>query len=249
MTGKELLFGLGELDDALLDEAISIKPQRRHISGWIAMAACAALIVAASVPYALLFFGRTGSAAPTQETATTTECAPEETTEVSEQNGVFQPSVAQGADVATLPEATQRKMIQDYHFEPDMEVCYAVPKNGDVGISAHLQGAIDEYGEEPIYRVLIDLFSDEKQVELTDEVLDSVTAELTENGYTVAIEKAYLWDEPTGVYLTIHATADQVRNFPPLEQYGVMLFLFGERAPIGDEIGTVLYSSGINSAE
>ena len=242
MTGKELFFALGELDDAVIAEAAEAKPVNRGWTKWAALAACAALIVAA-VPTAF-FMQRKGSTASAESFSITAESA--EVTEESEPaeavtNGIFQPPKVSGA-----PDATARLMISEYHFDPEVEVCYAAPKNGTVIISAHLLGAIDAYGDEPIYRVVIDLFDGEQYVELTDAVLDAVSAELSAQGYTVAIEKAYLWDEPTGVYLTIHATAEQVRDFPSLSEYGVMLLLYGERAPIGDAIGDAVYSSSMN---
>lgn len=230
MTGKELLFALGELDEPLITEAAEAKPIGARWKKWTAIAACAALIVAAAVPYALLSFGRKGNIAPqisVREEWTQSASVEEEPTEAA-QNGTFIPYSTDGE----MPEAVTKTMIENYRFDPEICVDYVPPKNGDVAYSVYLLGAIDEYADEPIYRVLIDLFSDEQFVELTDDVLDEVTAELSKHGYTVAIEKSYLWDEPTGVYLTIHATAEQVRNFPTLEKYGVMLWLFGERAPI-----------------
>ena len=224
MTGKELFFALGELDDAVIAEAADAKPISRGWTKWATLAACAALIVAA-VPTAF-FMQRKGSTASEESFSITAESA--EVTEESEPakavtNGVFQPSMVNEA-----PDAVAREMISEYHFDPEIAVCYAAPKNGEVITSAHLLGAIDEYGDAPLYRVRIDLFDDEQSVELTDAVLDEVSAELSAQGYIVAIEKAYLWDQPTGVCLTIHSTAEQIRDFPSLSQYGAMLSLFGE---------------------
>ena len=229
MTGKEVFFALGELDDALIAEAVEAKPISHGWAKWAAVAACAALIIVAAIPFSLLRQGK-GSTAPTESLLITAESAvgtAESEPAEAVTNGVFQPP-----KVSEVPDAVTREMISEYHFDPEIAVCYAAPINGEVITSAHLLGAIDEYGDEPLYRVVVDLFDGEQYVELTDAVLDAVSAELSAQGYTVAIEKSFLWDEPTGVYLSIHATAEQIRDFPSLAQYGVMLSLYGERAPI-----------------
>ena len=106
--------------------------------------------------------------------------------------------------------------------------CYAAPKNGQVGFSMPLRGAMEEYGADRCYRVYVDVFQNGEQQPQDGAWVQGERERLFGLGYIVAYE-TYFDGEQNHYAFTLHATYDQLVNFPALADYGYFLFLYDER--------------------
>ena len=121
-----------------------------------------------------------------------------------------------------------KTLVSDYPDAPDG--CYVTPKNGDVGYSEPLRAAMKEYGDDAVYRVWVDIFKDEVQLDPDDpEVAELLVAFGREHNITTAIETYTDANGADHVYPTLHATYEQLQNFTADEAHGWMLFLYDER--------------------
>ena len=121
-----------------------------------------------------------------------------------------------------------KTLVSGYPDAPDG--CYVTPKNGDVGYSEPLRAAMKEYGDEAVYRVWVDIFKDEVQLDPDDpEVAELLVAFGREHNITTAIETYTDANGADHVYPTLHATYEQLQNFAADEAHGWMLFLYDER--------------------
>ena len=95
---------------------------------------------------------------------------------------------------------------------------YATPKNSEYSFSISLQGAMNEYGDEVLYRVVVDVF--ENNVPLSDSgKVQTECDRLANLGYDVS----------NGNYVTMSATYDELVDFVANENYGYSMFLYDER--------------------
>ena len=163
------------------------------------------------------------------EVAELDEAAPAET-EPLPTEGVEMPT-SDGYEYAGAVDADAyngKTLVSAYPDAPDG--CYVTPKNGDVGYSEPLQAAMKEYGDEAVYRIWVDLFADEKQLDPDDpEVAELLVAFGREHNITTAIETYTDANGIEHVYPTMHATYEQLQNFAADEAHGWMLFLYDER--------------------
>lgn len=111
-------------------------------------------------------------------------------------------------------------------------------ENGNVWMSPSLSGAIACYGdrEEYRYRVFVELFQNGLQIANDGEVAKKEVQRLTDLGYVVAMETCSD-GETTQVYFTLHATADQVKNFAADAEAGYALWLYDERVEAKGNVG------------
>ena len=121
-----------------------------------------------------------------------------------------------------------KTLVSGYPDAPDG--CYVTPKNGDVGYSEPLRAAMKEYGDDAVYRVWVDIFKDEVQLDPDDpEVAELLVAFGREHNITTTIETYTDANGADHVYPTLHATYEQLQNFTADEAHGWMLFLYDER--------------------
>ena len=162
------------------------------------------------------------------EMAELDEAAPAET-EPLPTEGVEMPTSDSYAYAGMDADAYNGKtLVSGYPDAPDG--CYVTPKNGDVGYSEPLRAAMKEYGDEAVYRVWVDLFADEVQLDSDDpEVAELLVAFGREHNITTAIETYTDANGADHVYPTMHATYEQLQNFTADDAHGWMLFLYDER--------------------
>ena len=164
-----------------------------------------------------------------------------------ENNGIFRPT----SEEEQQDQHTETVMISSFG-ESDDEVAAAdrtaakikddmAVINGGVFLSHSLSGALDYYGdkEEYRYRVFVELFQDGQQIANDGDPAQKEAQRLSHMGYTVAIETCSD-GEVTQTYFTLHATADQLRNFTPDPAFGYALWLYDECVEgVSDSEGTV----------
>lgn len=104
---------------------------------------------------------------------------------------------------------------------------YAAPGNGTVSCSTPLSGAMKEYGESVLYRVAVELFHDKERLDSNGAEVKSEIERLKNLGYLVAFE-TYNDGVDNHCYFTLHVKYGQLKNFAANNNYGYMLFLYGE---------------------
>jgi hypothetical protein len=119
--------------------------------------------------------------------------------------------------------------------------------NGGVVFSDALAGAMEQYGDEVKYHVIVELFSDGVAIDCADWEGNAEMERIASLGYTVAFE-TYFDGYVNHNYFTIHATLEDLENFPANEQYGYCIMLYGERldtsAETQDAIGGTSFAPG-----
>lgn len=149
-------------------------------------------------------------------------------------------------DIATAPSASSesngaidqeilggKPMVSGYG-EGSLPVDMAVT-NGGICYSTSLQSAMDRYGDAANYRVLIELFSDGVQISSSSAIAVSEVQRLRDLGYIVAIETVVesqqqgdLSTATATYYFTLHATYEQLTDFPANELFGYSIMLYDE---------------------
>ena len=162
------------------------------------------------------------------EMAELDEAAPAETEPLPTEGGEMPTSDSYAYAGMDADAYNGKTLVSGYPDAPDG--CYVTPKNGDVGYSEPLRAAMKEYGDEAVYRVWVDLFADEVQLDSDDpEVAELLVAFGREHNITTAIETYTDANGADHVYPTLHATYEQLQNFAADEAHGWMLFLYDER--------------------
>jgi hypothetical protein len=100
--------------------------------------------------------------------------------------------------------------------------------NGGVLFSQALQGAMAQYGGDVKYQVLVELFSGGAELDCASVAGRAEMERFGDQGYTVAFE-SYYDGYVDHNYFTLHATLEQLENFPSSEEYGYCVMLYGER--------------------
>ena len=209
MTNELLFNAFSHLDDDLIER--SERPVRAVWGGAVKAAACVALLLTLLIAPPIVARRNRPAATPSVETT-----APD----------LVQMGPAQGIGESG-PTTEPTPMIESYPL--NMEACYAAPKNGEAGFSMPLRAAMDEYGDAARYRVIVDLFRDERPLAADGAESAAERERIADLGYIVAYETLTDADGWTRSYFTLHATYDQLKAFPSDTSYGYMLFLYGER--------------------
>ena len=124
------------------------------------------------------------------------------------------PSTNEKGDVVVNEKVT----ISWFDVAGEVSPSYATPKNSEYCFSASLQGAMNEYGDEVLYRVVIDVFENDEP--LTDSSkMQAECDRLANLGY----------DASNGNYFTMTATYEELVDFVANESYGYFMFLYDER--------------------
>ena len=137
-----------------------------------------------------------------------------------------------GADVSHhpnnyVPDGSERKMISSYG-SGTFSGSYEAPANGKSVFSVPLSGAMAEYGDSVMYRVVIDVFKNRERLAPDSGAVKAEQERLSAKGYTVAVENYYDGSE-NHYRFTLHAEYDELKNFAASEDYGYSLSLYDER--------------------
>ena len=137
-----------------------------------------------------------------------------------------------GADVSHhpnnyVPDGSERKMISSYG-SGTISGSYAAPANGKSVFSVPLSGAMAEYGDSVMYRVVIDVFKNRERLAPDSGAVKAEQERLSAKGYTVAVENYYVGSK-NHFYFTLHAEYDELKNFAAGEDYGYFIYLYDER--------------------
>ena len=245
MNSEQLMNAFSCLDDELIERSEAAKP-RATWHKWAGMAACVAILAGALLVSRCMWQKPGAQQAATQFAPGYTP-APGETDVVTEPTeheweAGYTPKPGERDDgdteravngmSAMLPDSVGIEtvditpMIESY--KTDAEACYVPPKNGETNLSVPLRAAMAEYGDSARYRVVVDLFRDERQLDADSAEASAERERLASLGYTVAYETVYYQEKPVDSYFTLHATRDEL-NALSAGEYGYMLFLYGER--------------------
>ena len=137
-----------------------------------------------------------------------------------------------GADVSHhpnnyVPDGSERKMISSYG-SGTFSGSYEAPANGKSVFSIPLSGAMAEYGDSAMYRVVIDVFRNRERLAPDSGAVKAEQERLSAKGYTVAVENYYDGSK-NHFYFTLHAEYDELKNFAASEDYGYFISLYDER--------------------
>ena len=132
-----------------------------------------------------------------------------------------QDQAAQKQETESLPE------VSAYAYEG--EACYISPNNGHCIYSIPLQRAMGEYGDAVLYKVVVDVFSDNNMLESNSEAVKDEIERLAGINYTVDFEH-YNDGTMDHDYFVLCGTEEQLINFAGNDNYGYMFWLYDERA-------------------
>ena len=162
-----------------------------------------------------------------------------------------------GFDPYLWPDDTDsgEKQIRTFvtYYEPVGSSEHPLIPAGDHALSPTLRtaigeyGALDQYGNEVIYVVTVEIYEDVCQLmpSIADELAPAVEAEakrlFEEAGITTDISK-YFDGENTHWQLNLHATAEQLQNFPANPRYGYWIMLRSETFDeYGEPVSSVVF--------
>ena len=196
---EEMVKSLCERRDDYVTEQ---KRKRKIVTRAVASVCCFSLV-------ALLGFGLWQGGMFDTAPATTNN----NSISTSEKDDVV-PSISETNDVVANEKAT----ISWFDVVGEVSPSYATPKNSEYCFSASLQGAMNEYGDEVLYSVVVDVF--ENNAPLSD--VGKVQAECDRLSNLE-------YDVSNGNYFTMCATYDELVDFVANESYGYFMFLYDER--------------------
>lgn len=106
-----------------------------------------------------------------------------------------------------------------------------IPENGESCISEALKGAMEEYNNGRLYRVTVEIFQNGTGIRVSEESKEVIAEikRLAVAGYITAFETFYQDKIPVRSWLTLHATFDQINEFPTNVDYGYALYLYDEQ--------------------
>jgi hypothetical protein len=123
--------------------------------------------------------------------------------------------------------------------ETKMDINISV-NNGGVLFSDALTGAMEKYGGDVKYRVIVELFSDGVAIDCASGEGKAEIERFADQGYIVAFENyndGYV--DHNYFTFTLHATLEQLESFPVSERYGYCVMLYGERIETDGELQDV----------
>ena len=158
-----------------------------------------------------------------KESAKSTSAANVDNTSEVQNSVPFSPVTTESAKAT--PRVSRPYMIAD--FQTDVVDSQTIPGNGRVNLSAALTEALKQYGDDPKYRVVIEMYKSGVLVDGSSAEIAAETERLADEGYITAYE-SFCDGENTTYALTIHASKDQLERFPPAGDFGYILKLYGE---------------------
>lgn len=247
MKSEKLARAIGNIDENLIFHAIHDEANQKK-RGWlkwsISAAACLCLLVAAALTLPSLSskpeprkdMGAMGGSEGVQPDGEpggyTTESQvemSEEGIQMAKQDGAAEPYETESFPESIAADPFENETVIDSYGSMAAAACYATPDTGKVAFSIPLTDAMEEYGDSVIYRVAVDIFSDNQMLEANSEAAKYEMERLIELGYTVDYE-TYNDGNVMHYLITLCATKEQLTDFALAEQYGYMFFLYQERA-------------------
>lgn len=108
------------------------------------------------------------------------------------------------------------------YYESGEEACYKAPCNGDIYMSIPLSRAIETYGDDANYQVLVQVFQKEVALDSESAEVQEEIDRLTALGYPIVFEQG------TSYAFSLIASREQLQGIPSGKNYGYFLFLYGE---------------------
>lgn len=108
------------------------------------------------------------------------------------------------------------------YYESAEEACYKAPGNGDIYMSIPLSRAIEAYGDDANYQVLVQVFQNEVALDSKSAEVQGEIDRLTALGYPIVFEQG------TSYAFSLIASREQLQGIPSGQNYGYFLFLYGE---------------------
>lgn len=253
MKGNELLEKMALIDPVYLETADAVPKRKISWARLGALAACLCLIAGVCLIPALRHDSPappvsavpTGTPSPNPDGPIERESepavypphtvlrpgdegyvTPAETVAPEEIHGSFTPFIGTDAERTDLPGVIPMISVFGEVGTPEIT---PVP-NGEVYLSPALRAAMAHYGNSANYRVLVVLARDGQVIPGKDEAAWSEAERLGDLGYTVAMETYGPIDDPAAAVtdFTLHATHDQLAEFPAIGDFGYALMLYGE---------------------
>ena len=262
MTGKDLLFAMGEVRDELIEEAAAAGEARPRRGGllWVGLAAAACVAAALLLPHWLpRYLRHTETAAiqpvpaPVSDTARPGASQPDPATprpEVLDQV-ITAPEAASGPMTGPAedpPEIPAPEMIEDYELPGGEEAPDYAVNPGGVLYSPRLQAAMEAYGDGVRYRVVVEIFAEGAQIVPDGEAARAEFDRLGGLGYITSLDRYYRDGVQTAAYFTLHAALEQLQSFQANPRYGYGLWLYRERvAPVTDWEGITMHAGAFDA--
>ena len=225
---KKLYDGITHIDDDLIEAAQADTPVRRT-RPWVKWAALAACLVIVAVSALTLWPGRSPALEPQQKPGIQEPGNPTEPMKPTEPSSPSEPGelsgpvmVPDGKDDPNIEIVPMIEAFGKSTYSGDMAVA-----NGGCVYSNSLEAAMRAYGDTVRYRVMIELFRDGVQIDPAGEIAMHEYDKLTDAGYISGLE-TYNDGSAQHHYFTIHATAEQLRNYPLDKKLGYSFLLYGE---------------------
>ncbi len=242
-----------EVADRVLARSDRIRARRRRRARWLtslgAAGACLALLLvwkpwalaqssAQFAPEQVMQPGQTDVVGPSQELQDHRNTGTTQTTPQTQDGTTAPPQSSEGPNAIGgpmigpgdpgFPLDEPMEMIASYGQGGQSAACYAAPENGQVGYSIPLRGAMEEYGQSRRYQVYVDVFVDGVQQPQDGAWVQEEMDRLYSLGYIVAYE-TYFDGAQNHFAFTLHASWEQLENFPAASDYGYFFFLYRER--------------------
>ena len=215
---RRLYDGITNVDEDLVEEVLAKEPSRpRYRLRWAVAAACLCLVVGG-----LALWSSRGTVVPAPNPGNATN-SPIEGNITDKPGEASEPVMGpDGADIHSVEIVPMIDCFGESTYSADMTVV-----NGGCVFSDSLEAALQEYGDTVRYRVMIEFFRDGVQIDSGDEIALGECDRLADAGYITALE-TYNDGSAEHHYFTIHATAEQLRNYPLDKELGYSFLLYGE---------------------
>ncbi len=152
--------------------------------------------------------------------------------------------VQQEADMQDIADLAMKKETEKNESKEMMQMVSGYPssmkpvqeslnlQNGEISFCPELQEAMNEYGDSVQYRVVVRVYKDGCVLPVSGEEVNAEMERLGAAGYVVAYE-VYNDGVTSHHFFTIHATRNQLLNFPVNEHYGYYVLFYDQ------EVGAV----------
>lgn len=126
------------------------------------------------------------------------------------------------------PNVSEKTMISSFNIDETPSASYVTPENGKFYFSTPLREAMNEYENNVMYRVVVNVFKDKERLSSNSIQVQDECERLSNIGYIVAYE-TFFDGEIYHYYFTLHADYNKLKEFVPNESYGYFIFLYDEQ--------------------
>ena len=136
----------------------------------------------------------------------------------------------------TVPNSGKKVIASYPEIENPAEGCYAAPENGTFFYTVPLRLALEHYGDEANYRVIVSVWSDLNN-DFSAETYMQEAERLNSLGYDAEVNDQIVNGNGDIDYiLTMQASKAALETFPARADHGYVICLYGERLPTDDEL-------------